>query len=189
MLKVNKTIEPYSLKVLRKKCKNWDEVHIKCKEEYIQLKDSLTDIENNLNGITYCVYCEIPISRDDSCIEHIKPRRFTSLVFDYHNLIVSCKSHITCTSSKGSMWDDSFIHPVSEIPSDYIIYSADGMIDVSNPRVHLTVGLLNLNSPRLVEFRKKIWLTAFLYVPNNIQFISCIEDQPSLIEFIIKSVK
>ena len=127
MLKVNKKDEPefFSEFKRKKNPKHWDilnkteNLHIKT-----ELKSYMLKNEQKIGDKSYCPYCEMILSFEDSdlkedkkChIEHIKPKsKFGNLTFDYRNFLTSCSDKNTCGQSKGNKWDNLFINPLKKI--------------------------------------------------------------------------
>lgn len=167
MLKVNKIKEPKFLVDFKRKVsiKSWKQMNEFPKEKR-NLRDRLLIEEQNY----YCPYCEIKLEIDsEMSIEHIKPKDlFPNLLLEYNNLIVSCKTSNTCDQYKKNNWNEKFIDPVKEDPENYLEYNLfSGEIQPKNStgleyeRAKYTIDILNLNSTKLVQSRKRIVLELY----------------------------
>lgn len=110
-----------------------------------------------------CCYCESSISRDDSHIEHFRPRKHRERQLDYGNLHCSCQREGVrgeprhCGHLKGSWFDeDLLISPLEGDCERRFIYTGNGEIF---PRTEgddgavTTIRKLGLNLPKLRELR------------------------------------
>ena len=173
MLKMNKKDEPefFSEFKRKKNPKHWDilnkleNLHIKP-----ELKSYMLKNEQKIGDKSYCPYCEMILSFEDSdlkedkkChIEHIKPKsKFGNLTFDYRNFLTSCSDKNTCGQSKGNKWDNLFINPVEENPEEYFSYSMrTGKIipkkenGLDYEKAVKTIEILNLNENNYVNIGK-----------------------------------
>ncbi|WP_367277809.1 retron system putative HNH endonuclease [Clostridium sp.] len=115
----------------------------------------------------YCAYCQRTIyESDEGHIEHIKPRdKYPSLFQDYNNIITSCNEKHTCGINKGNDYDENFINPVLDDPSEYLDFNlANGEIipkytqeeTLKFKRAKYTIEILNLNHFKLKEARKNL---------------------------------
>jgi len=131
-----------------------------------------------LDQFGLCSYSEI---RPDEYglgvhIEHVEPKSANpSRTFDYSNLALSALSNSDLTNLcrndqfaghyKLSNYDSSlFVSCIDEESQEYFAYVSDGRVepsivldDLNRPRAEYTINLLNLNSPYLVNLRKR-WL-------------------------------
>lgn len=162
MLKINKEYEPDFL--LQYKRRNSPNTWIDYDKE---VKDNLKEFIINNEQNQYCPYCERTIYKSgEAHIEHIKPRdKFPELFQEYNNIIVSCNGNQTCGMKKGNQYDDSFINPVIDNPSEYLDYNlANGEIipkdteeeTLNYKRAKYTIEVLNLNYSKLKEARKNL---------------------------------
>ena len=105
-----------------------------------------------------CCYCCKSIEAEDTHNEHIKPRNsFPQYSMDYNNLIVSCNSKNSCGIKKDKYYDAKFISPLEEDCESHFKYLANGVIEGVDERGKYTIDILNLNSHKLVSFRKNIY--------------------------------
>ena len=139
-----------------------------------------SDVRNHLLEEQYglCAYSEIRPDEYElgSHIEHIRPKSaYPQHTFDYHNLVVCAlsdqdmgrmqQSDLFGGHAKGSDYDAArFISPLDELCTDAFVYLSDGRIEVNGrqnkeqqSKADYTIKLLNLNSPYLVNARKR-WL-------------------------------
>ena len=213
MLKMNKKDEPefFSEFKRKKNPKHWDilnkleNLHIKP-----ELKSYMLKNEQKIGDKSYCPYCEMILSFEDSdlkedkkChIEHIKPKsKFGNLTFDYRNFLISCSENKTCGHSKQSIWDDKlFINPVEENPEEYFSYSMrTGKIipkkenGLDYEKAVKTIEILNLNENKLCEYRKIYILQIIdtignLNDNNKIEIINYFDEFPTLKKFLIENI-
>lgn len=164
MLKVNKQSEPDFYKKFKKKEKptSWSDYN------KFNIKTDLKKfmLENEQDG--YCPYCEqkINFSKEESHIEHIKPRNggYPELFQTYDNMITCCNEIGICGNAKQDKYDDVlFINPVEETPEEYITYEImTGKLipkynsGIKYEKAAYTINLLNLNQNKLTELRKRI---------------------------------
>ena len=128
-----------------------------------------TDLKNSLiseqKGL--CCYCCARISRDNSHIEHIKPkgnRKWRNLRFSYKNLLASCDGFddygITCGHNKDEWYDEElFISPLEEDCESHFTYSLDGRIFGAcddDKKASETIKRLYINSYELITARKAV---------------------------------
>jgi uncharacterized protein (TIGR02646 family) len=128
-----------------------------------------------------CCYCGRRISRDDSHIEHLKPRShplYKDLTLDYTNLLASCpgypevdadanisagthRSQEYCGQKKDSWYDpDLMVSPLMENCADYFRFTELGKIRASQnpalqPAAQETIRRLGLDHSRLEAARKQ----------------------------------
>ena len=212
MLKMNKKDEPefFSEFKRKKNPKHWDilnkpeNLHIKP-----ELKSYMLKNEQKIGDKSYCPYCEMILSFEDSdlkedkkChIEHIKPKsKFGNLTFDYRNFLTSCSDKNTCGQSKGNKWDNLFINPVEENPEEYFSYSMrTGKIipkkenGLDYEKAVKTIEILNLNENKLCEYRKIYILQIIdtignLNDNNKIEIINYFDEFPTLKKFLIENI-
>ena len=212
MLKMNKKDEPefFSEFKRKKNPKHWDilnkleNLHIKP-----ELKSYMLKNEQKIGDKSYCPYCEMILSFEDSdlkedkkChIEHIKPKsKFGNLTFDYRNFLTSCSDKNTCGQSKGNKWDNLFINPVEENPEEYFSYNMrTGKIipkkenGLDYEKAVKTIEILNLNENKLCEYRKIYILQIIdtignLNDNNKIEIINYFDEFPTLKKFLIENI-
>ncbi|MCX6579232.1 MAG: TIGR02646 family protein [Candidatus Aminicenantes bacterium] len=134
--------------------KSW----VKDKKDSQRLREFILEKEQQ----HVCCYCEKGITPDnsDSHLDHVRPQhRFPKLKNDYRNLVVSCQTPGRCGIAKKSKFDDHFIVPTEENPEDYLTYFINGEIRAidNNKKANVTIEMLNLNAPRLVEVRRALF--------------------------------
>ena len=162
MLNIIKVAEPEDMNKFKRKHKpqNWDDFTPEIKSV---IKKNILENEQTINRTQLCVYCERKISPENSQIEHIKPKasnKFPQLFDKYENMAVSCDSKDSCGNYKGSRYDEKFINPIENDPSEFMTYNfATGEIISKNEsereRVKYTCDILNLNNHKeLVDARK-----------------------------------
>lgn len=137
MFKVTKKGEPQFFKDFKRKNKivNWSDYTPEIKS---RLKDYMFEEEQGYN----CPYCELVITKENSQIEHIKPKdKFPNGLSDYFNYLVGCQNKNTCGQYKGNKWSENFINPMAK----------DG---IKYKKAIETIEILNLNEKRLCEMRK-----------------------------------
>lgn len=210
MLKVNKKDEPEFFSEFKKKekPKDWKDLDFEIKRK---LKKYMLDNEQKIDNKSYCPYCEMILSFEDSdlkedkkChIEHIKPKsKFGNLTFDYRNFLTSCSDKNTCGQSKGNKWDNLFINPVKENPEEYFSYSIRTGKIIPKKEAGLeyekainTIEILNLNENKLCDYRKSYINQILNSIKNSrnddekIEIINYFDELPTLKKFLIGSIK
>lgn len=155
MIKINKTAEPDALIRYKKKHPSgvYDDLDNSedGRELRREIRQSLLDDQHGI-----CCYCCKQIELEKSSVEHIVPRDLRSdLSMDYRNLLVSCRSQDTCSSSKKNRYDASrFISPLDERCEDAFAYASNGEIVGTTDSAEYTIELLNLNSAALKRRRE-----------------------------------
>lgn len=193
MFKVNKTNEPQFFKDYKRKNnpKNWKDFSFEIKR---QLKEYMFENEyqyKNEEG-SYCPYCELKINLENSQIEHIYPKdKFPEKLTEYSNYLVACISPMTCGQNKGNSWENYFINPTFEDPTEYLEYDLMSgeiipkEIDKTKKeykKAVVTIELLNLNQSRLCNMRK-------IFIKNclvNFKYIEVYDEFPTLRNQIIR---
>ena len=125
-----------------------------------------------------CAYSEINMAHHGiGChIEHLEPRSLApTRTFDYNNLVLSAlSSNDLCTMEKNNVFaghyklsrydPDQFISCIDNDSAEHFVYLSDGRVtaknsleDIDQQKAEYTIELLNLNSPYLVNLRKR-WL-------------------------------
>jgi len=123
------------------------------------LKESIrTDLLVKQRG--QCAYCERKLDKEKQNfhIEHIQPRdKDHKLECEYSNLVLSCNDCDSCGKyRKSNYWEDRFIHPVLNNPTEYFMFNEDGQILATDKNTIDTIEFLNLNSKKLIRLRKNI---------------------------------
>ena len=125
-----------------------------------ELKKSLIEEQHHL-----CCYCECRIRRDNSHIEHFKPKgdpRYSHLQLDYNNLHASCgkdrsgSAEEHCGHKKYNEYKNELVSPLEADCADHFTYNISGEISHTSERGKITIDLLNLNSASLKLRRKKL---------------------------------
>lgn len=119
-----------------------------------------------------CCYCEQKIELNDSHLEHILPQSldtYSDLLFDYWNLLASCRLQWTkttpehCGKSKDNWYDeDLFISPLDPNCEDQFIYIEDGTIEGKTTQATKTIEILKLDIDNLEEMRRSA-IAPFIY--------------------------
>lgn len=193
MFKVTKKEEPQFFKDFKRKNKivNWSDYTPEIKS---RLKDYMFEEEQGYN----CPYCELVITKENSQIEHIKPKdKFPNSLSDYSNYLVGCQNKNTCGQYKGNKWSENFINPTLENPTDYLTYDimTGKIIPVAKDGIKYkkaieTIEILNLNEKRLCEMRKIFILeceNTIKYLKNKEEisdFLDIYSEFPTLKEYL-----
>lgn len=125
------------------------------------LKQSLINEQKSL-----CCYCERLITRDNSHIEHFKPKsdkRYKHLELDYNNLHASCfrfnpddKELRQCGHKKGHYISTTLLSPLDKNCSTHFTYTLDGEIHAIDSIGEEAIKVYNLNSKLLIESRQQL---------------------------------
>lgn len=105
-----------------------------------------------------CCYCMSQINKENMKVEHWKPRRYTSFIFDFDNLFAACKGDFCtdfhCDTKKAD--DEITIHP-ADLKNDcekIIDYSlATGKLTYPEAYQNEIEVTLNLNNKILISNR------------------------------------
>ncbi|MFT4925759.1 MAG: hypothetical protein ACI8WB_001854 [Phenylobacterium sp.] len=147
---------------------SWDEYKHKRR-----LKTHIIEHEQN----ALCVYCEATVSLDNSHLEHIKPKaqdKYPQLMFDYHNLAVSCQGTLhnpadnppndkrpsSCGHKKDNHYDETRFLDPTQTPdiSAYFVYDFDDFTinssDFAPQKSQYAIDILRLNTAGLAGARK-----------------------------------
>ena len=147
---------------------NWKRTNYNRKFDALQGKprsDLINSLISEQKGL--CCYCCAGIGRENSHIEHIKPkgdRRWKNLRFSYKNLLASCNGYdeygFTCGHNKDEWYDEKlFISPLDEDCESYFTYSLEGRIlgaSVDDKKACETISKLYINSYELIAARKAV---------------------------------
>lgn len=131
-----------------------------------------------------CAYCETKIVGDSGDVDSFRPKfgainldkqkapdHYWWLAYEWENLLFSCR---TCNFSKGSKFpvdgergpletrlkelrtiENAFlIDPCFDEPDDHLAFGDDGMVSPRTERGRITIEVLNLNRPQLLEERR-----------------------------------
>jgi uncharacterized protein (TIGR02646 family) len=105
-----------------------------------------------------CCYCMSQINKENMKVEHWKPRRYTSFIFDFDNLFAACKGNFCtdkhCDTKKDE--DEIIIHPADLVNNCETIigYSlATGKITYPIAYKRDIETILNLNNKVLISNR------------------------------------
>lgn len=208
MLKIEKAEEPPEFTNFKKthpNSKQWDAIKRVPGLKKI-LREYLLEHEQKINGSYCCVYCERKITREDSHIEHIKPKSvYENDTFNYQNLTVSCQEEEvvvsglkrnlkTCGHHKGNQFDENrFINPVRDVPKDFFTYDLttgniiprENLSGKKQEKAKYTINLLNLNDVYLSDIRTNL-LDYFISIENREELIYVLDnfDQfPGFVDF------
>ena len=128
-----------------------------------------------------CCYCESKISKDNSHIEHFKPKdkdKFPELQLNYNNLLCSCQKQLSkgeprhCGNSKCN--DMISITPLDINCEAKFQYNADGKIYSTDKTSKETIQTLQLDIDKLNDLRNKA-IEPFLIDPITFKELS--EDE------------
>lgn len=165
MIKITKKPKP---KILQDNAKQWTEEYLEALNQptpvpsYIQYRYQNPDIKNLLEQETYgkCAYCESKLKHITfGDIEHILPKNKKArpdLYVEWDNLTLACEVCNRTYKKKYYVPSDPLINPIAEDPKEYLmalgpfIYQAPG-----KRKGELTVTILGLNRPELIERRKE----------------------------------
>ncbi len=117
-----------------------------------------------------CCYCESPVARDDSHVEHFRPRsQFPSRELDYQNLHCSCLRQLSkgeprhCGHGKADWFDAALlISPLQQNCGRRFKFNGNGEIRPRNPTdsaAEETIKRLGLDLPKLNSLRKAVLST------------------------------
>ena len=112
-----------------------------------------------------CCYCEMPIARETSHIEHLKPRsKYLELALEYGNLLASCQRERRgvehCGYNKDDWYDEALlVSPLQENCAEFFKYDEDGHILATEvpdrqAAASTTIEKLGLGASNLVRMRK-----------------------------------
>jgi len=161
--------------------------------------DSRTDIKRSIHETLVaeqgfiCCYCERRITRDESHIEHIKPRsRYPDDSLDYGNLLASCMREMEkrkprhCGMRKDNWYDESlFISPTDSACEGRFGFTGMGQIyslDDGDAAANETIDRLGLDIRKLRAKRKGV-LDAFV---DDLNTLSRDDRQRMIDEFQIR---
>jgi uncharacterized protein (TIGR02646 family) len=153
--------------------REWKEYNDCCFKQKQALKKYILHCEQN----NLCIYCEskITIDKKDSHFEHIKPKSLNidKLTFDYNNIVVSCngttfnqsddEKPYNCGHKKEAKYEKyKFLDPTKNKDIRlYFIYDYDDFkiysSDKDSVKAEYMIDILQLNSSRLVNARKRIY--------------------------------
>lgn len=163
MRRLQRPEAPEILAKLSKQGTTWGEVS----DADRKLIRSPLDEMSTRGNRTFCNYCEQPISDSTKGhIEHLAPRKqYPKLVFDWHNLYLSCKEPEHCgefkDSGKGVPYSpDQLVRPDQEDPEAIFRFFSTGKVQPrpgldqqTRERAEETIEALNLNAKKLVNAR------------------------------------
>ena len=105
-----------------------------------------------------CCYCESPVTRDNSHVEHLRPRStYPHLQLDYSNLHCSCEASsgepVRCGHKKGNWFDDDLmISPLEQNCGRRFRFNINGEIlprSLTDSAAKETIKRLGLDLPKL----------------------------------------
>ena len=108
-----------------------------------------------------CCYCESRISKENSHIEHLKPKdkkKFPELELEYDNMLCSCQKQLSkgeprhCGNSKAN--DIIIITPLDIDCESKFKYNENGTIEATDEDSEETIKYLKLDIDKLNELRK-----------------------------------
>ena len=111
-----------------------------------------------------CCYCESRVERDDSHVEHFRPKsKYGSQQLNYGNLHCSCQRELQggeprhCGNRKGNWFDeDLLVSPLDSHCEERFLYSGNGDVcarDDNDKAAKETIRRLGLNIPKLRALR------------------------------------
>lgn len=112
-----------------------------------------------------CCYCGMEISKENSHIEHFKPRSiYPHLELEYTNLLVSCQRKRTspehCGYKKDDWYDEQLmVSPLEANCADFFSYTESGKIQATDDpnkqaAAATTIAQLGLNIDKLIALRQ-----------------------------------
>lgn len=136
-----------------------------------------------------CAYCETSVMMDDRVVDHFRPKdgavnlsgekspeHYWWLAYEWRNFYLSCRE---CALAKGNKfpvmgkraaieagWDEIekednvLLDPCDDDPESHLIFSMDGFVTARTERGEVTIEVLNLNRPMLIEKRRSDLITA-----------------------------
>lgn len=177
MIKINKGIKP---KILEDNAQQWTAEylaalkqptpvpsHIKSRYQNSEIKDAL---EKETHG--KCAYCESKfkhIAFGD--IEHILPKNQNArpeLYVEWTNLTLACE--VCNRINKKDYYDpyDPLINPIEDEPDKYLMAFGPFIYQVPGERKgELSIAILDLNRPELIERRKEKLKIYYLWLING----------------------
>lgn len=126
-----------------------------------------------------CCYCCRKITENNASNEHIRPQStYPKETLDYHNILSSCNTAITCTSRKGSRYDESlFVSPMDPSCEEEFDISPTGQLSSKSPKGKYTIELLNLNSKELCNARRAMYQICRAYAnPESLKLVLLTPD-------------
>jgi uncharacterized protein (TIGR02646 family) len=162
---IKKSEEPQSFTAWKKLANDdwqpiWDNFS---KPQKIDVHDSLLQEQGFI-----CCYCGRRITRENSHIEHLKPRKtYQNLALEYTNLLASCqrererKEPLHCGSKKDEWYDEHLmVSPLDINCSEFFRYTEDGQILATEilgkeSAANTTINKLGLNIDKLQTMRSQ----------------------------------
>jgi uncharacterized protein (TIGR02646 family) len=146
------------------------------------------DVMKSLFGLFHskCAYCETPLTSDTADVDHFRPRfrsmnldgsvspkHYWWLAYSWENLVLSCvycnriKAHRFPVEGKRldplqydvSKERNDLLDPGRDIAAKHLIFTDDGLALGQTERGKVTVELLNLNRPDVIEKRRNRVMT------------------------------
>ena len=138
------------------KPKNWKRFHRTTPIKKI-VQTSLLDEQGHI-----CCFCECQVSTGGCHIAHFRDKFCNpSLALDYNNLHISCQETPKGIPNTCGHAQKNAVLPISPLDADCedrFLYTANGKIHprkADDKDAYATISILNLNTKRLVEFRKQ----------------------------------
>ena len=114
-----------------------------------------------------CCYCQLRIAKENSHIEHLKPRhKYPDLALEYTNLLTSCQRQRSlpehCGYHKDDWYDEKLmVSPLQENCADFFKYTESGeILPIDDPEKQAaaatTIERLGLNLSQLRASRRKV---------------------------------
>ena len=163
MRRLERPEAPKILEQLAKHSTGWDALSPEDRAPIRKALDAMSERGNR----TFCNYCEQLISHaEKGHIEHLASRsKHSKLIFDWHNLYLSCKEPEHCgefkDSGKGVPYSpDQLVRPDQEDPEAIFRFFSTGKVQPrpgldqqTRERAEETIEALNLNAKKLVNAR------------------------------------
>lgn len=132
-----------------------------------------------------CIYCESKISHvAPGDVEHIKPKsRYRELTYDWHNLAYVCNE---CNRRKSDTYNEACtpLNPFDDDPSKALAGVGAFIFSVlGHDRAEVTVSLMQLNRPALLERRGEL-ITTLKHLAER----AFREQNPSLRDLLLREL-
>lgn len=127
---------------------NWGEIPEVIKAP---LRQQLYDEQHGV-----CCYCCKSLGKENTTIEHLQSRNdYPHKCFDYHNLLLSCRTPKQCDNAKGSQ--ELPLTPLMDECDNEIKLNLAGELEAESKRGVQSIEILNLNSRQARQHRKNLF--------------------------------